>query len=274
MNINWLLDYIPSSNDPLPLNTNFIIGVLSSIVATIITYIATVFFRFRIPGLNSLFFWWPLSKRLYIIPSEFWDERDPYTRGGRHFVMVPLGEALALADLLNRFRVSFKASPKVVSVQSQQDFDLVKAENLILIGGPKYNLASKFFLTDIDSTLKFQFKRIVAENIVDQLNINLKQFISRDSRFPNYSLASDGGHQYATVIIMRNPYNRNNFIVCLGGLNQMSTLAASRWITCLKGFVLLKALWRGSGLQAIIECDVTDNVSVTNIEAIATVTLK
>lgn len=261
-------------NDPVFTLQNLVVGAAGSLLAAAITYFLAVVLHLRLPSPSSVLFWRRFTTNLRIVTSEIRAEQDPNRPKGRHFALAPIGEALSLAELFSYFRNSLRCTPQFVSVQSQQDFDQVKSHNLLIVGGPKFNHAAKCFLSDIDSKLDFQFQRLRDESPKvgpsdKDLEFSKKRLVSRSDKAGSFDLSPDGKQEYGMLVICRSPYNRNKFVVCLSGLNQMSTLAATIAFLRLRGFTLVKFLLLHSGLQAIVSCQVTDNVAVTNVSVVA-----
>lgn len=265
----FALDFWPSlSNDPSVSLPNLLVGTAASLLAALVTFFFTALFKLKLPTIADLVLWRTFANDVKIVISEVPASTDPNRSKGKSFVLAPVGDALALAEISDHLRHGYKSSPQVASVQSEADYDRLKSGNLLIIGGPKYNNAARFFLTEMDHSLVFQFQRIRdnLKHIEPPDELKYKQIVSADPSHANYALSDNSDVEYGMGIIAKNPHNKEKFIICMSGLNQMSTLAISRWITKISGTKLLKHFKSSVGIQIIISCSVTDNVTVTNIK--------
>lgn len=243
-------------------------NITASIVSAILTYIVLSIFRIRFPRLSDILFWKKFSQKLIIVISEVPIEFEPLTRVGAQPQLTPICDAMALADFLNFFRSQCKANPQIVSVNSKADFDLIKDNNLLIIGGPKYNIAALEFLKEIDGELIYQFKRIRQQYQLQANDPDLKFFVSNDPQHPNLQCKSDDEIDYGTIIIHNSPYVSAKKIVLIAGLSTLSSLAGANWIRARPFHFWLKLHWQHRGLQAIIRCRSIDRVKVSNIEEV------
>jgi hypothetical protein len=243
-------------------------NIIASIVSAILTYIILAIFRIRIPNLSNILFWKSFSKKLIIVISEVPIEFEPLTRVGAQPQLTPICDAMALADFLNFFRSECKANPQIVSVNSKSDFDLIKDNNLLIIGGPKYNIAALEFLKEIDSELIYQFKRIRQQYQFKANDPDLKFFVSNAPQYSNLQCKSDDEIDYGTIVIYNSPYVSAKKIVLIAGLSTLSSLAGANWIRTRPFHFWLRLNRQQKGAQIIIKCRSIDRVKVSNIEEV------
>ncbi|HEY0738264.1 MAG TPA: hypothetical protein VGD69_25325 [Herpetosiphonaceae bacterium] len=241
-------------------------SIVSSIVAAIITYIVIAVFRIRPPRLSNVLFWKKFSKDLIIVVSEVPIEYDPQVRGGSQPQLTPICDAMTLADFLNYFRSECKSNPQIVSINDKNDFDVIKDHNLLIIGGPKYNIAALEFLKEIDTELVYQFKRIRDLSERKTNDSELKSFVSNSPEHQTVYCRADDEIDYGCVVLRNSPYVSGKLVMIVGGLSTLATLAAANWIRTRRFYFWLRS-WRASkGFQAIIKCRSIDRVKVSNIE--------
>ncbi len=242
-----------------------VLGTLTTIIVSILTYILTVVYKLRLPSISKIVFWKKFLKDLVIIPSEITYEHDPVHRPGKQFSLIPSAEAFALIDLVSFFRLNFKFESKIASVQSASDFDNLKENNLLIVGGPKFNSASHILLEEIDNKLSYQFKRIRQKTEVSANDPDFKAFLDTENK-EAFIYDSKQNLHFGTIIITKNPYNPKKKVVILGGLLQISTLGATQWFIKLSTRNIIENLLFGKGFQAIISCKENDHTKIRNLK--------
>ncbi len=247
----------------------FVLNVTASVVGALVVYILVAVFNIRIPPLSVLFFWAGYSRELVIVISEVTVKYDPTYRPGKQPQLTPIGDAIVLADFLHYFREKLGKTPKVLSVHNISEFDAIKDQNMLLIGGPKYNIACNQFLTEIDNELEYQFKRIRVPSERRRANDpELKMLVSRAGQDKDFICDGSNECDYGMVVVRQNPYAKNKTIITVGGLSPMSTIAAANWIRRASFIKWLIKVKLSNGFQAILRCRAVDTVRVSNINLV------
>lgn len=245
------------------------IGVIGSLAASAITYVAVVILRFRLPTLSHLVFWRHFAKDLAVVISEMPLEYDPVARRGDQPPLTPLADAIMLGEFLRFFRRRLKADPLVVSASTAPLFDQVKHRNLLIIGGPKYNFAAYSVLVELDDRLPYQFRRLrPREPQPYQVHDSeLKRFVGRAGA-PAFITEPDRDRDYGCVVVTTNPYNEERSVVVVAGLSTLATLAAGTWLQKRHPGLWLQGRYRHDGFQAIVGCTSTATTRVSNVKAV------
>jgi len=247
---------------------DFTIGVASSLVASAVTYLATVVYRLRLPHLSTLVLWRRMRTNMVIVPSAIEASLDPQPTAGRRYSLIPLAEARALVETLENVSLRVRANPPMSSVETEDDFRALKGKNLIVVGGPRFNAACRFLLVRLGPRLRFQFRRLI-DTSIPQDDPSLKRFVDRSREPISLELPQAGDREYGMLVFVRNPFQPDSLVVCAAGLNQLSTLAAVRYAFKIRGWRLLRAFIRGDGVQFMLSCDVQDGQTLSNIHIIA-----
>lgn len=243
-------------------------NIAASIVSAFITYIILAIFHIRLPLFSNYLFWKSFSKDLVVVISEVPIDYDPLVRIGTQPQLTPICDAMVLADFLNFLRSECKSNPQIVSVNGKADFDIIKDHNLLIIGGPKYNIAAFEFLKEIDKELIYQFRRIREPEPTTPIDPNLKCFASSSNDYYNIQCRSDDEFDYGMVVLRKSPYISGKHVLVVGGLSTLATLAAANWLRTRKFYFWLNSQRKYPGFQAVIKCRSIDRVKVSNIETL------
>jgi hypothetical protein len=242
------------------------LGAIGSLIASAITYVVVVIFRFRLPTISHLIFWRRFSRDLIVLISEMPHQYDPTVRRGEQPPLTPLGDAIALADFLRFFKRRLRTDPIVVSAQSQEAFDRVKHHNLLVIGGPKYNFGAQALLADLDERLPYQFRRLRprVEAPFQADDPEMKRFVGRTSDAPAFTSDPTKDRDYGCVVMTTNPYNEQRRILLVAGLSTLTTIAGSAWLQKTHPRLWLRS--RANGFQAIVSCRNSGITRVSHVE--------
>jgi hypothetical protein len=245
------------------------VGVVGSLVASAVTYVAVVIFRFRLPTLSHLIFWRGFAKDLVVVISEVPVQYDPATRRGDDPPLTPLDDAIMLGEFLRFFRRRLKADPLVVSAASPALFDQIRHHNLLIIGGPKYNFAAHSVLTELDSRLPYQFRRLRPreQQPYPVHDSEMKRFVGRTPE-DAFVAEPDRDRDYGCVVATTNPYNEARSVVVVAGLSTLSTLGAGTWLQKRHPGLWLKGRFRHDGFQAIVGCRNTATTRVSYLKSV------
>jgi hypothetical protein len=242
------------------------IGVISSLIASVITYTAIVAFRFRLPTVSRLVFWRSFSHDLVVLISEMEHRYDPDMRRGEQPPLTPLGDAITLADFLRYFKRRFKADPIVVSAQTPETFDRVKHQNLLVIGGPKYNFGAHSLLLDLDPRLPYQFRRLrpLESGPLAAVDPEMKRFVGDSPDAPQFISDPARDRDYGCVIMAPNPYNEERKVLVVAGLSTLATLGASAWLQRTHPGLWFRA--RRRGFETIVSCRTSGITRVSHVK--------
>jgi len=181
--------------------------------------------------------------------------------------LTPIGDAIALAELSLFTRTQLRGTLTLDYIFDVADWNRIKAKNLIIIGGPKYNDACTEALLKIDRTIPYQFARIRVSKEQWRLDdIEFKKFVGqaenadRDSHLKVTCLDTS---DFSTVLWLRNPYDQRKQILLVGGLSTLSTTAAMRWLLRQRGWSWLWYWLKYDGFQVLLSCEVVDPITVT-----------
>ena len=245
--------------------SDFVVGVIASLIATTIGFAAGRVFRRGVPRATKLLLWGRLCEDLVVLISEVPYKYDPVMRKGRQPPLTPFGDALSLAHMVNFLRTHLRAEPLVTSIQSEGDLDRFKDQNLLIIGGPKYNLGAATFLRVLDSDLVYQYRRIREPTDRRKDDLDMKVFVGLPPKFEHFQVGLANEMDYGMVVIAPNPFNSRRMVVLLGGLSPLSTLAASKWILSASAIQLFSLRDRSVGIQVVVSCRDVDSFRVTDI---------
>lgn len=243
-------------------------NIVLSLLCSFIAYLIAMLFHARFPNLAVLFFWKQFSRKLSIIPSEVKTPFDPQLRAGEWPSLLLRGEVAGLGEMLHFFRAHCKATPRILSLQNKAGFDAVKDRNLLIIGGPKYNMAAKDFLQEISSELPYQFKRLLQHDRIKTNDPELKTFVGRNANYPDYTYNFQEETQYATIIFRKNLYASGRDILFIGGLSSAATLAGITWTLSRPLHFWLQTRKQRKGFQALIKCRVIGQTQASKIELV------
>jgi hypothetical protein len=240
------------------------IGAIGSLVASVITYVSVVLFRFRLPTLSHLVFWRGFASDLVVVISEMPLEYDPAMRRGDQPPLTPLVDAIMLGEFLRFFRRRLRADPLVVSASTAALFDQIKHRNLLVIGGPKYNYAAYAVLRELDDRLPYQFRRLrpYERQPYQVHDLDLKRFVGRTSDDAAFVSEPDRDRDYGCVVVTTNPYNEERNVVVVAGLSTLATLAAGMWLQKRQPGLWIRGRFRHDGFQAIVGCR---NIATTRV---------
>ncbi len=244
-------------------------GVFTAIVSGLLLSFLGALWHIRLPGLSVLLFWKSYTKGMRVVTSEVYKAAvEPQMRPGRRSALLLYGEVVALGDLLHFFRDRCKVDPQVASVRDTPDFDRIKDRNLFLVGGPKYNLAAKKFLQEVDPELYYQCKRLLPDRDIHATDRDLKVFIGRTADYPNFTYDLKQEIQYATIILRKDLYTAGKSVLCAAGLSNISTFAAVDWLLSRPPSFWFRVRRQQKGFQAIIKCRVLDHAKVSKLELV------
>lgn len=244
------------------------VNTIASLVAGGLTYIAATVWNVRLPTFAGLLFWRRFVKDVVILISEMEAEYDPKLRRGEQPPLTPLGDALALGQFLRFLKIRHRrASHRVVSAQNSSTFDRIRHNNLLVIGGPKYNHGAESILIELDDILPYQFRRLrPRENVRLPVDLEMKRFVGIDKtkRTP-FVLNPERDRDYACLVVAANPFNEDSLVLVAAGLSSISTLAAAECIHKIPRRLWYRLRFRHVGFQIIVSCTSTDIVRATNI---------
>lgn len=231
-------------------------------------YLLAAALRIRLPNLSILLFWKGFSQRLAIIASEVKTPFDPQMRAGAPPSLLLPGEVVALGEMLHFLRSKCKTDPHIVSVSNEADFDRSKDKHLFILGGPKYNYAAREFLQEISDELFYQPKRLLQDDKVKANDPELKVFVGKNARYPNFTYDAQREIQYATIIFRKDLYVSGKSVLFIAGLSNVSSLAGVTWILTRSFPFWVQVRKQRKGFQAIIKCRVIDQTKVSKIESV------
>ena len=242
------------------------INLLATILASALTYVAVAIFRLRFPSVAYLLFWRAFANNLVIVISEVVTPYDPTVRRGAQPPLTPIGDAIVLGEFLRFLRRRLRLDPTVVSIQDANGFDRIKHQNLLIIGGPKYNFAANACLEELDESLPYQFRRLRPR--IDNRTIDdprMKRFVGKDGQLPDIVPQPERDLDYGCVVMAKNPYNDQNRIFVVAGLSNLSTLAASAWLQSSRPLFWIRTYLK-KGFEVIVECKDTGSTMVSNVK--------
>jgi hypothetical protein len=241
-------------------------NVLANIVATATLSTIVVLLRARGPSVAYLLFWRSFSRDLAVIVSEVPFSYDPDIRPGEQPPLTPIGDALALAELM-RFIGRRAHRPAVTAAANTAVFDRLKRQNLLIIGGPKYNRPCFSILAELNEAVLYQFMRVEAgSHKRARQDVDMKRLIARPgSGLPDLSPDSQSELDFGCTIVSRNPYNRRRRVVVVGGLSTLSTVAATTWLLRPHAALWWRTRIRARGFQAIITSRAVTSTTAANI---------
>ena len=241
------------------------VSLIASLCASALTYMVVAVFKIRIPSAANILFWRSFVRGLVITISEVPLPYDPPMRAGEQSPLTPMGDALALGEVVRLMRAHRYPAPEVVSAQSSQALDRVKHQNLLIIGGPKYNFAAQQCLTQLDNILPYQFRRLRPKQQAKRTirDVDLKRFVG-SSDLPDVVPDASQDLDFGMALLARNPYNDDKQVLIIGGLSGLSTLAAFLWLQKSRPIFWLR-LRRRKGFQAIVQCRSVATTRVSNI---------
>lgn len=241
-------------------------NILAEVAVAVIGFIAGLIFHGRRSIFAYLFFWRKFSRNTVIVVSGIQgQEYDPQIRRGPLAPLVPAGEAVALAQYLRLGKpwTERNKKPQILVCPKPDAWDTQKTNNILIIGGPKYNTIADEILAEIDNNLTFNFQRYLDINPDD---LDKKKIVTRDRKTEYGTTPADGEKDHAMVILGRNPYDSTKLMALIAGLSHLSTLAAATWLFDAGPGFWIKA--RGAKLsQVIIGCRNIGDVNVADIEA-------
>ncbi len=242
-----------------------LIAVISSLISSIIIYVATVFYKIRIPSLLHILLWRKFEREITVCITEIQNPYDTFKESAeRGFSLVPFGEVVAIKELSKFLNYNYNLKLNPISIQNESEFSFYSDKDLVIVGGPRNNFVSRKILEKLDTVLKYQFSRIRNNDKGDEENPIFKSLISYKER----TLVCEKPEEidYGVVIYCKNPYNVKHHILLMGGLSQCSTLATAKWIQKIPTMKMIKYLTLCDGFEAVISCKATNNQNATNIK--------
>lgn len=244
-----------------------LIAVISSLIASVIIYIATVFYKFRMPSLLHIIMWRKFEKDITICVTEIKNPYDTLKKSAdRRFSLVPFGEVVALKELDKYMDYNYNRRLRPISIQNESEFSFYSDKDLIILGGPRNNFVSRKILEKLDSVLVYQFARIRINDKGKEEDPVYKSLISYGKK--ELVCEEPEKMDYGLIIYCKNPYNTKRHIILCGGLSQCSTLATTMWIQKIPTMKMFKYLTLCDGFEAVISCKSTNNQNATNIKLI------
>jgi hypothetical protein len=207
------------------------ISVLGAFIFTFLTYLGKrafwrINFNFRTPILSPSIF------------NSNYEKNESLPN-----LALPYGDAFSLPIVFKRF---FKKQHDNIFFFPKEASDICNnsSKDLIIIGGPKYNLASKLILSKLheNKLVPFQFARIVLQE--PDTGDSLKRFIRVFDRIPSERTECliSNDHEYfdtGTVIYTKNPYSVKGRVLLFAGMSSFSTLIASYFLSKPQLFLFL-----------------------------------
>lgn len=243
-------------------------NILLSLLSSFIAYIIAMLFHARFPNLAAFFFWKPFSRKMDIVVSEVKIPFEPQMRSGQHPYLLPLGEVVAIGELLHFFRSQCKTDPPIVSARDEVDFDNIKANNLLILGGSKYNNAARLILQEISEELYYIPMRALQSEVVRSNDPELKVFMGKNNDYPNFTYTFQKDVQYATIIFRKDLYVVGKSVLVVAGLSSVSSLAGVNWVLSRPFSFWQRARKQRKGFQAIIKCRVIGQAQPSKIELV------
>jgi hypothetical protein len=244
--------------------------VLISTVSGLLVYLATALLHLRLPDFSVRVFWKGYARRLAVVTSEVRKAgvEPPMRPGATPVRLMNVGEAMAAGELGHFFRSRCHCNPPVVSVRTSPDFDRITDRNLLLIGGPKDNLATRLFLQEIAPDLYYQFKRLLPGMEGRVPERDLKVLVGRSADYPDLTYDYQQAIQYATVIFRKGLYADGKDVLCIAGLGNTATFAAVDWILERPASFWLRVSRQPKGFQAVIRCRALDQAKAAKVELV------
>lgn len=248
------------------LDRTFWLGVLSSMVAAWFLWLLARLLNIRIPR-PTRWLWATLFRDAHVVITQIPGNYDVQLKTGKQPPLTPIGDALALSELLHHADSNFRAKLTLSYIFDDADWNRIRAKNLIIIGGPKYNVAAREVLSKLENNLKYQTARLqVPRDQWQREDLNLKKFVlnpNEDVGVKEYGLSTSDTVDYASVVWARNPFNQDARILVVNGLTTLSTLAAMRWLVSAWGWSWVHNMIGGQGVQIMLTCNAIDPITVT-----------
>lgn len=185
-----------------------------------------------------------MDARVYIIHSD----RKQASLGG-YVYSVPKDEMGIISQLhywasKTVGNVYLECSSKYIN---DKEFEKIKCENLISVGGPSKNSATK----NLESELK---KRVILEyciNDKDQIFLDNIRYCGRDT------IWRESGKCYGLVTIAPNPFEVSKFVIIIGGCGKEGQLAILDYFNKHENLksLLIKSEYSNKYIQFIIEAE-------------------
>jgi len=172
------------------------------------------------------------------------------------------GDIDAFVEIISSLRLLYPKA-RIERFFSEEFPERNMDENIVTIGGPKWNTVTRHLLRSSDSPLTFDGYFLVDE-------ITGQRHETEEDETQIYV-------DYGLILRMRNPYDRKNNFVLLAGCDTFGVLAAAKCMSSLSsfGYATIKTIDRQLGrffrkphFGAIVRCDII-GAKVTNIELIA-----
>jgi hypothetical protein len=231
-------------------------NLLSDLIFFVIIAIITHLISVKIPFYKKGFIFKKMKGNIMIIPPEIdITKLDPYNKKS---TSIPLGDALALSkifEVLNKYKDKNELQPSNWE-------DNIKNQNLVFVGGPMYNIGTRYILENIEGKIHYQFKRIVDKDY-NTIDIKFKSFIKKKHSGYDIKIDKDLKVDYGTLIVIKNPWNSQKWIVLVAGLSPISTLGAIESLNKISYFKALKL--RKKEFQFIIKCNYPELFCETEI---------
>ena len=242
-------------------------NLIASLIAAIVTYVAVAVFRLRIPSFARILFWRKFVQDFVIVVSEVPGVYDPDAKTGVQPPLTPIGDALVLGEFLKMFRSDLRLDPLVVSAPSHASLDGIRHRNLLIIGGPKYNVAAEECLSELDELLPYQFRRlrprVGKRELIDS---DMKKFVGR-ADLPELVQDATQERDYGAVVMATNPFDHDKKVLIVAGLSNISTTAPFHWMLRQRARFWIRAA-RSGGFEAVVRCRNMSPTRVSNVEVV------
>jgi hypothetical protein len=133
------------------------------------------------------------------------------------------GDLLALSEFMIVTEALYNTRAQVYVHPSQSDFSSYSQENVVIIGGGKYNLAYLHFIEKLNPPLHFWDTETMS-------NDNIRNRQSTNIFCPKRDAAGNVVYDIGLVLRAPNPYNENKTILIAAGSHSYGSAAAMRYL--------------------------------------------
>jgi len=241
----------------------FFVGVISSIVGAVIIYILSRVFIFsRFLTLRGRLLSANKGKVTIYIPS-IENINEQWTGKFQNLSSVPLGDAMALDKICNY--LSYAKRPYVIHPGANYKYEN-SGNDVICIGGPRHNQASREILNHLGSRIHYQFARMITKGYESD-GIDLKRFVDQKNNGSSILVPIDLETDYGTIISAKKHPEDSNRILIIAGMSPLSTWGAVQWM--MNGSHLSQLFKRLSAIQFMIKCSYKDEFNIQNMNLVS-----
>lgn len=255
---------------------NLLTGVLGSLLAAILTYVATVTYHFRLPSPAKLLLRRKLRGGVTVALSERITPESVTVTQGRSPSWVPLPEALAFHEIRELLERELDLGATLCSVQSVSDYEAIATGNLVAIGGGKYNLMARQLIGDLLG--KIHYTTLRSLNPSPRTGVSdaeLKTFKALTADLDDLQIEHEDRTVFGTVILARNPNADGNWVLIMYGHTPVATRACAHWLLGLTWLKYLQFFGELRGpFQAVFSVRATSQSEFSNMHTIMVRKLK